>query len=114
MVSFVQTVWNFWTWLILHRLFIMDGVISIPIALAGYYFLPDVPEISRARYFTEQVSQCIFPEVIFGLRLAGTRVCKEAHETGRTPKQRAVHQSKVREDFLFMAHLWSDAPLRVR
>lgn len=27
----------------------------MPIALAGYYFLPDVPEISRARYFNDEV-----------------------------------------------------------
>ena len=34
----------------------MDGVISLPVAVAGYYFLPDVPEISKARYFTVEVS----------------------------------------------------------
>ena len=38
-----------WQWL-----FIMDGVISLPIALAGYFVLPDVPEISRAAYFTKE------------------------------------------------------------
>ncbi|MCJ1419397.1 hypothetical protein MMC32_005752 [Xylographa parallela] len=38
-----------WKWL-----FIMDGVISMPIALAGYYFLPDIPETSRARYLSAE------------------------------------------------------------
>lgn len=38
-----------------YRLFIIDGVISLPVALAGFYFLPDVPEICRARYFTKHV-----------------------------------------------------------
>jgi len=38
-----------WQWL-----FIMDGVISLPVALAGFYFIPDVPETSRARYFTKE------------------------------------------------------------
>ncbi|MCJ1401789.1 hypothetical protein MMC11_005006 [Xylographa trunciseda] len=38
-----------WKWL-----FIMDGVISMPVALAGYYFLPDLPETSRARYFSPE------------------------------------------------------------
>ena len=33
----------------------MDGVISMPIALAGYYFLPDIPETSRARYLSAEV-----------------------------------------------------------
>ncbi|MCJ1317604.1 hypothetical protein MMC15_002929 [Xylographa vitiligo] len=32
----------------------MDGVISMPIALAGYYFLPDIPETSRARYLSAE------------------------------------------------------------
>ncbi|KAI9839484.1 MAG: hypothetical protein M1819_002109 [Sarea resinae] len=34
-----------WKWL-----FIMDGVISIPITLAGFFLLPDLPENTRAFY----------------------------------------------------------------
>ena len=34
-----------WQWL-----FVVDGVISLPIALAGFFFIPDVPEITRAFY----------------------------------------------------------------
>ncbi|KAI8931058.1 hypothetical protein NX059_012069 [Plenodomus lindquistii] len=37
-----------WQWL-----FIMDGVISLPICLAGYFLLPDLPENTRAFYLTE-------------------------------------------------------------
>ncbi|CAK7271304.1 hypothetical protein SEPCBS57363_004550 [Sporothrix epigloea] len=36
-----------WQWL-----FIIDSVISLPIALAGFFMLPDVPEITRAWYFS--------------------------------------------------------------
>ncbi|KAK0637410.1 major facilitator superfamily domain-containing protein [Bombardia bombarda] len=36
-----------WQWL-----FIIDTVISLPIAIAGFFVLPDVPEITRAWYFT--------------------------------------------------------------
>jgi len=36
-----------WQWL-----FIIDAVISLPIAIAGFIFLPDVPEISRAWYLS--------------------------------------------------------------
>jgi MFS transporter, ACS family, pantothenate transporter len=36
-----------WKWL-----FIMDGIISLPVAFAGYYFIPDLPENCRARYIT--------------------------------------------------------------
>lgn len=39
-----------------NRLFIIDGVISMPIAIAGYFMIPDTPEITRARYFTPDVS----------------------------------------------------------
>jgi ACS family pantothenate transporter-like MFS transporter len=37
-----------WQWL-----FVVDGIISLPIALAGFVFLPDVPEITRAFYFNK-------------------------------------------------------------
>lgn len=36
-----------WQWL-----FIIDAVISLPIATAGFFMLPDVPEITRAWYFS--------------------------------------------------------------
>ena len=36
-----------WQWL-----FITNTVVSLPIALSGFFFLPDVPEITRAWYFT--------------------------------------------------------------
>ena len=38
-----------WRWL-----FIMDGVISTPIAIAGFFLIPDVPEITRAFYISAE------------------------------------------------------------
>ncbi|PSR93863.1 major facilitator superfamily domain-containing protein [Coniella lustricola] len=38
-----------WQWL-----FIMDGLISLPICLAGYFLIPDLPENSRAFYLKEE------------------------------------------------------------
>lgn len=38
-----------WQWL-----FIMDGVISLPICLAGFFLIPDLPENSRALYLTSE------------------------------------------------------------
>ncbi|KAL3433094.1 major facilitator superfamily domain-containing protein [Aspergillus tetrazonus] len=38
-----------WQWL-----FIIDGVISLPVALLGFVILPDVPEISNPWYLTKQ------------------------------------------------------------
>lgn len=34
----------------------MDGVISAPICIAGFFLLPDLPENTRAFYLTEDVS----------------------------------------------------------
>ena len=38
-----------WRWL-----FIMDGVTSTPIAIAGFFLIPDVPEITRAFYISAE------------------------------------------------------------
>ncbi|KAF7186261.1 Pantothenate transporter liz1 [Pseudocercospora fuligena] len=38
-----------WQWL-----FLVDGIISLPIALSGYFFLPDMPSNCRAVYFNEE------------------------------------------------------------
>ncbi|KAI4243470.1 MAG: hypothetical protein L6R40_003472 [Gallowayella cf. fulva] len=43
-----------WQWL-----FIVDGIISLPIALAGYAFIPDLPETSRAFYLSQEVTNSI-------------------------------------------------------
>jgi ACS family pantothenate transporter-like MFS transporter len=45
----------------LQWLFLVDGVISLPIAVLGFVFLPDMPETIRAWYFTEE-------EKAFGLK----------------------------------------------
>jgi MFS transporter, ACS family, pantothenate transporter len=37
------------------RLFIVDGIISLPIAISGFFILPDVPEITRAWYLSKEV-----------------------------------------------------------
>ncbi|QKX57135.1 uncharacterized protein TRUGW13939_04243 [Talaromyces rugulosus] len=38
-----------WQWL-----FIVDGIISLPVAIAGFFVLPDVPEISNPWYLSEK------------------------------------------------------------
>lgn len=40
-----------WQWL-----FLIDGAIGLPICIAGYFILPDVPEICKAFYFSADVS----------------------------------------------------------
>jgi ACS family pantothenate transporter-like MFS transporter len=38
-----------WQWL-----FVMDAVISLPICIAGFFFIPDLPENTRAFYLSSQ------------------------------------------------------------
>jgi ACS family pantothenate transporter-like MFS transporter len=38
-----------WQWL-----FIIDGIISVPIAILGFFALPDLPEISKPFYLTKE------------------------------------------------------------
>ncbi|KAL4877001.1 major facilitator superfamily domain-containing protein [Aspergillus karnatakaensis] len=38
-----------WQWL-----FLMDGIISIPIGVLGFFLIPDVPEIAKPWYLSEQ------------------------------------------------------------
>jgi ACS family pantothenate transporter-like MFS transporter len=37
----------------------MDGVISLPICVAGFFLIPDLPENTRAFYLTENVSYLV-------------------------------------------------------
>lgn len=55
MVSLYAPSYLFWL-ILCPRLFIVDGIISLPIALAGFLFIPDVPETTRAFYLTQDVS----------------------------------------------------------
>jgi hypothetical protein len=49
----------------LQRLFIIDGVISLPVAISGFFVLPDVPEISNPWYLSEQVkSSFLIPRIL--------------------------------------------------
>lgn len=40
----------------MFRLFIIDGVISLPVAISGFFILPDVPEISNPWYLSKEAS----------------------------------------------------------
>ena len=39
-----------------YRLFVLDGIIAIPIAIAGFFCFPDLPRNSRAWYLRKDVS----------------------------------------------------------
>ncbi|KAH6694826.1 major facilitator superfamily domain-containing protein [Leptodontidium sp. MPI-SDFR-AT-0119] len=56
-----------WQWL-----FIMDGLISLPICLAGFFLIPDLPENTRAFYLTEDDAE---------------RARKRMRDVGRAPRK---------------------------
>ena len=45
---------NFELW---SRAFIINGSISLPMAVMGYFILPDVPEITKSWYLSEEASR---------------------------------------------------------
>jgi len=40
----------------MDRLFVIDGLISVPVAVASFFLLPDLPGNTRSRYLTQEVS----------------------------------------------------------
>jgi len=80
-----------WQWL-----FIVDGIISLPIAVLGFFCLPDLPEISKPFYLTKE-------EVAFAqerMRLEGRQ------------KRKPYTKAKVRKIFTSW-HIWALVPLYV-
>jgi MFS transporter, ACS family, pantothenate transporter len=50
-----------------YRLFIIDGIITMPIAIAGFFVLPDLPETTRAWYLsTDERKLCVDRMVVEG------------------------------------------------
>lgn len=66
-------------------LFLVDGVISLPVALLGFIFLPDMPENTRAWYFSAE-------EKAFAVK----RMQLEGRK-GRQPYTRAKFKKVCRE-----------------
>ncbi|KAJ5128020.1 hypothetical protein N7448_008799 [Penicillium atrosanguineum] len=65
-----------WQWL-----FLVDGIISLPIAISGFFLLPDVPEISSPWYLSKDVGR-------LEVALAQTRM-KEEGRKDRGPYNKA-------------------------
>ncbi|KAF2638648.1 pantothenate transporter liz1 [Massarina eburnea CBS 473.64] len=72
-----------WQWL-----FIVCGVISLPIAFLGYFFIPDFPETTRAFYITKEEAE---------------RQCKRLSDEGQKP---LGHNPWDRKKLLRVAKQW--------
>ena len=69
------------------RLFIVDGIISLPIALAGYLFIPDVPETTRAFFLSKDVCGSFRhykPNIETEFRLLGSSICQKENAARRS------------------------------
>lgn len=92
----------------LPRLFIVDGIISLPIALAGYLFIPDVPETSRAFFLSKDVRErCRWDKVITLTKVSfpGPSICQEENAARRSQATSTVHHGKNTEDLDILAYL---------
>lgn len=63
--------------MLMGRLFIIDGIISLPIALAGFVVLPDVPEIAKPFYLSKKVRGVLY--IAAFLTLTGGFFCAAAY-----------------------------------
>lgn len=72
-----------WQWL-----FIVCGIISLPIAFLGYFFIPDFPETTRAFYITKEEAQ---------------RQCQRLINEGQKP---LGHNPWNRKKFFHVAKQW--------
>ncbi|KAL8793243.1 MAG: hypothetical protein Q9195_004179 [Heterodermia aff. obscurata] len=96
-----------WQWL-----FIVDGVISLPIAIAGFFFLPDVPEISRAWYLTKEVRAIFKATTKFKLTPeSGPSICSEANGIRGPQAERSIFQEKSQEDPDVLAYISANSAL---
>lgn len=77
-----------WQWL-----FIVDGIISLPIALSGYFLLPDVPETCRAPYLSKEVSlnSSTRFQVVKTDGGVGACLCANSNVPRRTKEQSAIY-----------------------
>lgn len=89
----------------LDRLFIVDGIISLPIALMGFIVLPDVPEISNPWYLTKDVRLPYRRNQQTLNQYIGSQTLAEAHGARRPKDQRAVYKSQAEKDIYLLAHL---------
>jgi len=104
-----------WCWvniycILLHpnqcfRAYIIDGSISLPMAIAGFFLLPDVPEITKSWYLSEEVSlpPC-FHQTTTNIR-TGNQIVSVANEAGRQRTAVQIHQSQTQADFFVLAYL---------
>lgn len=74
-IAFLCYEWLLTLW---YRLFIVDGIISLPIALLGYFVLPDIPEIAKPFYLTKEVrSPKLTRNIFFGFNVTVLKLIKQ-------------------------------------
>jgi ACS family pantothenate transporter-like MFS transporter len=69
-------------WTNISRLFIIDGAISLVIAISGFWMIPDIPEIADPWFLSKDVSFINRNYPLANLR-SGYCTCKTTNGTGR-------------------------------
>ena len=97
------------------RLFIVDGVISLPIAIAGFFFLPDVPGTSRAWYLTNEVRASVSWTTKLLLTLqSGSSIFCETNGIRGPQAESSIHKEKSQKDSGVLAYISANSALCAR
>lgn len=98
------------------RAFIINGSISLPMALAGYFILPDVPEITKSWYLSDEVSSLSKPEWPLLIQLQDIKLSQLRMQLeGRKPRSKYT-KTKLKRIFnswhiylLALLYVWVNA-----
>jgi hypothetical protein len=86
-------------------LFIIDGIISFPIAIASFFFPTDLPQSASTRFFTGEVSRLSSQEVRQLIQYTGNPTGSKTNAARRTEDTRGIHRCQGQESAHFIAHL---------
>jgi hypothetical protein len=69
----------------------VDGIISLPVAIAGYFVLPDLPEIAKPFYLTKKVRVFVLYQALFKSNAANRKSPWRRKEWNLKVEKRECH-----------------------
>jgi hypothetical protein len=92
----------------------VDGIITLPIAIAAFFVLPDLPENTKAKYLTAEVGTSVYDTTSGMLtRSSGDQNEPSSNGSRRASQASALHKGEAQEDLHVMALVGSRGMLCV-